>query len=353
MTAGNLPIIEIPKEQLRHLDAQNFYFGKSFTNYMLEADYINGEWTNAVIKKYEPLQLDPSSAVLHYGQSIFEGIKAYKNIHDQAVIFRPQENYKRFNTSAERMQMPTVPEWLFMDGMKQLVQLEQAWIPKEQDHSLYIRPFMIATDPFIGVRPSALYKFMIILGPAGPYNTEPMKILIEQKYTRATPGGVGFAKNGGNYGASLYPVVLAQKKGYDQVLWTDAMEHKYVEEVGMMNVMFVIDGKVITPSLERGTVLKGVTRDSAITLLREMGYTVEERNLSIEEIVTAHKSGKLDELFGVGTAAVVSFVSKLAHEDYVMDFDLTKAVVATKLKKKLNDIRVGLEEDIHGWLVKI
>jgi branched-chain amino acid aminotransferase len=353
MTPGNIPFIEMPKEQLRHLDAQNFYFGKSFTNYMLEADYINGEWTNAVIKKYEPLQLDPSSAVLHYGQSIFEGIKAYKNVNDQAVIFRPQENYKRFNTSAERMQMPTVPEWLFMDGMKQLIQLEQAWIPKEQDHSLYIRPFMIATDPFIGVRPSALYKFMIILGPAGPYNTEPMKILIEQKYTRATPGGVGFAKNGGNYGASLYPVVLAQKKGYDQVLWTDALEHKYVEEVGMMNVMFVIDGKVITPSLERGTVLKGVTRDSAIILLREMGYIVEERNLSIEEIVTAHKSGKLQEVFGVGTAAVVSFVAKLAHEDYEMDFDLTKSEVATKLKKKLNDIRVGLEEDIHGWLVKI
>jgi branched-chain amino acid aminotransferase len=353
MTAGNIPFIEMPKEQLRHLDAQNFYFGKSFTNYMLEADYINGEWTNAVIKKYEPLHLDPSSAVLHYGQSIFEGIKAYKNVNDQAVIFRPEENYKRFNTSAERMQMPTVPEWLFMDGMKQLVQLEQAWIPKEQDHSLYIRPFMIATDPFIGVRPSTLYKFMIILGPAGPYNTEPMKILIEKQYTRATPGGVGFAKNGGNYGASLYPVVLAQKKGYDQVLWTDALEHKYVEEVGMMNVMFVIDGKVITPSLERGTVLKGVTRDSAITLLREMGYAVEERNLSVEEIVTAHKSGKLEEVFGVGTAAVVSFISRLAEGDYVMDFDLSKSEVATKLKKKLNDIRVGLEEDIHGWLVKI
>ena len=353
MSAGNIPFIEMPKEQLRHLDAQNFYFGKSFTNYMLEADYINGEWTNAVIKKYEPLHLDPSSAVLHYGQSIFEGIKAYKNVHDQAVIFRPQENYKRFNTSAERMQMPIVPEWLFMDGMKQLVQLEQAWIPKLEDHSLYIRPFMIATDPFIGVRPSALYKFMIILGPSGPYNAEPMKILIEQKYTRATPGGVGFAKNGGNYGASLYPVVLAQKKGYDQVLWTDALEHKYVEEVGMMNVMFVIDGKVITPSLERGTVLKGVTRDSAITLLREMGYTVEERNLSVEEIVAAHKSGTLNEVFGVGTAAVVSFISKLAEGDYVMDFDLTKSEVATKLKKKLNDIRVGLEEDIHGWMVKI
>jgi branched-chain amino acid aminotransferase len=251
------------------------------------------------------------------------------------------------------MQMPTVPEWLFMDGMKQLIKIEQDWIPKQEDHSLYIRPFMIATDPFIGVRPSALYKFMIILGPAGPYNAEAMKILIEKNYTRATPGGVGFAKNGGNYGASLYPVVLAQQKGYDQVLWTDALEHKYVEEVGMMNVMFVIDGKVITPSLERGTVLKGVTRASAIILLREMGYTVEERNLSIEEIVTAHKAGKLEEVFGVGTAAVVSFISRLAEGDYLMDFDLTKSIVALKLKKKLNDIRTGLEEDKHGWMVKI
>jgi branched-chain amino acid aminotransferase len=180
-----------------------------------------------------------------------------------------------------------------------------------------------------------------------------MKILIEQNFTRATPGGVGFAKNGGNYGASLYPVVLAQKKGYDQVLWTDALEHKYVEEVGMMNVMFVIDGKVITPSLERGTVLKGVTRDSAITLLRDMGYTVEERNLSVEEIVAAHKAGKLEEVFGVGTAAVVSYISKLAEGDYVMEFDMSKLKVATSLKKKLNDIRVGLEVDKHGWLVKI
>ena len=353
MSTGNIPFIEMPKEQLRQLDSNNFYFGKSFTNYMLEADYKDGVWTNAVIKKFEPLQLDPSSAVLHYGQSIFEGIKAYKSAAGQVVIFRPQENYKRFNISAERMQMPTVPEWLFMDGMKQLIAIEKDWIPTLEDHSLYIRPFMIATDPFIGVRPSALYKFMIILGPAGPYNAAAMKILIEKNYTRATPGGVGFAKNGGNYGASLYPVVLAQQKGYDQVLWTDSLEHKYVEEVGMMNVMFVIDGKVITPSLERGTVLKGVTRDSSITLLREMGYTVEERNLSVEEIITAHKAGKLEEVFGVGTAAVVSYISKLADGDYVMDFDLTKSIVGPKLKKKLNDIRVGLEADNHGWLVKI
>jgi len=353
MSVHPIPFIEMPEAQLRHLDAKNFYFGKSFTNYMLEADFIDGEWKNAVIKKYEPLQLDPSTAVLHYGQSIFEGIKAYKTITDDVVIFRPQENYKRFNTSAERMQMPTVPEWLFMDGMKQLIKIEKDWIPKEEEHSLYVRPFMIATDPFLGVRPSATYKFMIILGPSGPYQSGAMKILIEQNFTRATPGGVGFAKNGGNYGASLYPVVLAQEKGYDQVLWTDALEHKYVEEVGMMNVMFVIDGKVITPSLERGTVLKGVTRDSSIILLRDMGYTVEERNLSVEEIVTAHKTGQLEEVFGIGTAAVVSYISRLAHGTYVMDFDLTKSIVAPKLKKKLNDIRVGIEADKHGWLVKI
>ena len=353
MSAHNIPFIEMPKEQLRQLDPKNFFFGKSFTNYMLEADYIDGEWKNEVIKKFEPIQLDPSTAVLHYGQSIFEGIKAYKSVTDQVVIFRPDQNFKRFNISAERMQMPTVPEWLFMDGMKQLIKIEQDWIPKEEDHSLYIRPFMIATDPFLGVRPSATYKFMIILGPAGPYHAEPMKILIEPKYTRASPGGVGFAKNGGNYGASLYPVALAQQKGYDQVLWTDALEHKFVEEVGMMNVMFVIDGKVITPSVERGTVLKGVTRASSIILLREMGYEVEERNLAVSEIVEAHKKGLFQEVFGVGTAAVVSYISQLAYGDYVMNFDVDALKVAPALKKHLDDIRMGNIVDKHGWLLHI
>jgi len=189
-------------------------------------------------------------------QTIFEGIKAFKNEKEEVVIFRPDQNFIRFNTSAKRMQMPAVPEWLFMDGMKQLIDIERGWIPNKPECSLYIRPFMIATDPFLGVRPSNTYKFMIILGPSGAYFSAPMKILIEQQYTRATPGGVGFAKNGGNYGGSLFPVSLAQQKGFDQVLWTDAIEHKYVEEVGMMNVMFVIDGKVITPSVDRGTVIK-------------------------------------------------------------------------------------------------
>lgn len=350
------PIIPITKNtnpRLPHFKIETLQFGKHFTDHMLMADYIDGEWKNIEIKPYAPFEVDPASAVLHYGQTIFEGIKAYKNTKDEVVIFRPDQNFIRFNVSADRMQMPAVPEWLFMEGMKQLIAVDKGWIPSLPEHSLYIRPFMIATDPFLGVRPSTTYKFMIILGPSGPYFSAPMKIAIEEKYTRAAPGGVGYAKNGGNYGGSLYPVELAKKRGFDQILWTDAFEHKYVEEVGVMNVMFVIDGKVITPSLERGTVLKGVTRDSAITLLREMGYVVEERNLSVDEIVEAHKKGLLQEVFGVGTAAVVSFIINLTYKDYSMDFDLDKLKVAPSLKQHLNDIRVGNVPDKHNWLMKV
>ena len=353
MSTHSIPVIKNNHPKLPSFDFNQIAFGKHFTDHMLVADYENGEWKNVEIKPYAPFEVDPSCATLHYGQTIFEGIKAFKNEQDEVVIFRPDQNFIRFNTSAARMQMPSVPEWIFMDGMKQLIELEKGWVPNIAEASLYIRPFMIAMDPFLGVRPSSTYKFMIILGPSGPYFSAPMKIAIEQQYTRATPGGVGFAKNGGNYGASLYPVSLANQKGYDQVLWTDAIEHKYVEEVGMMNVMFVINGKVITPSIERGTVLKGVTRNSAIILLREMGYDVEERNLSISEIVEAHKKGLFQEVFGVGTAAVVSYISRLAHGEYVMDFDVDALKVAPALKKHLNDLRMGKIVDKHGWLVKL
>jgi branched-chain amino acid aminotransferase len=353
MSTHPIPVTKNSQPHLPTFNMNEIAFGKNFTDHMLVADYENGEWKNVQIKPYSPITIDPSSAVLHYGQTIFEGIKAYKNNKGEVVIFRPDQNFIRFNVSAERMQMPTIPEWIFMEGMKQLINVDKDWIPNMPDASLYIRPFMIATDPFLGVRPSLTYKFMIILGPSGAYFSAPMKIAIEQKYTRATPGGVGFAKNGGNYGASLYPVVLANAKGFDQVLWTDAIEHKLVEEVGMMNVMFVLDGKVITPSLERGTVLKGVTRNSAIILLREMGYEVEERNLSVDEIVAAHKKGVFQEIFGVGTAAVVSMVKQLAHEEYIMDFDVDKMKIAKALKQELNDIRMGVKEDKHQWMVKI
>ena len=350
MSTHSIPVTKNQNPKLPTYNMDEIAFGKNFSDHMLVADYENGEWKNVEIKPYAPFQVDPSCATLHYGQTIFEGIKAYKNEKGEVVIFRPDQNFIRFNTSAERMQMPAIPEWIFMEGMKQLIKLEQGWIPNKKEASLYIRPFMIAMDPFLGVRPSSTYKFMIILGPSGAYFSAPMKILIEQQYTRATPGGVGFAKNGGNYGGSLYPVALAQSKGYDQVLWTDAIEHKYVEEVGMMNVMFVIDGKIITPSVEKGTVLKGVTRNSAIVLLREMGYEVEERFLSVSEIVDAHKKGVFTEVFGVGTAAVVSYISKLAHGEYVMDFDIEALKVAPALKKHLHELRMGNIVDKHGWL---
>jgi branched-chain amino acid aminotransferase len=350
MSTHSIPVTKNQNPKLPTYNMDEIAFGKNFSDHMLVADYENGEWKNVEIKPYAPFQVDPSCATLHYGQTIFEGVKAYKNEKGEVVIFRPDQNFIRFNTSAERMQMPAIPEWIFMEGMKQLIKLEHGWIPNKKEASLYIRPFMIAMDPFLGVRPSATYKFMIILGPSGAYFSAPMKILIEQQYTRATPGGVGFAKNGGNYGGSLYPVALAQSKGYDQVLWTDAIEHKYVEEVGMMNVMFVIDGKIITPSLEKGTVLKGVTRNSAIVILREMGYEVEERFLSVAEIVDAHKKGVFTEVFGVGTAAVVSFISKLAHGEYVMDFDIEALKVAPALKKHLHELRMGNIVDKHGWL---
>jgi branched-chain amino acid aminotransferase len=353
MSTSTIPVTKTTHSNLVNFNMNEIAFGKHFTDHMLEADYVDGEWKNASIQPFAPISLDPSSAVLHYGQTIFEGIKAFKNDQGESVIFRPDQNFIRFNVSAARMQMPAVPEWLFMEGMKQLIEVEKGWIPTQADSSLYIRPFMIATDPFLGVRPSLSYKFMIILGPSGPYFSAPMKILIEQKYTRATPGGVGFAKNGGNYAASLHPVELAKQKGFDQVLWTDANEHKYVEEVGVMNVMFVIDGKVITPSLERGTVLKGVTRDSAIILLREMGYEVEERNLSVDEIVDAHKKGLFQEIFGVGTAAVVSMIKQLAHGEYLMEFDPENMPIAKSLKQALHELRMGRKADNHGWMVKI
>lgn len=353
MATTSIPVTKNSQPKLPSFDMNQIAFGKHFTDHMLVADYENGEWKNVQIVPYAPFEVDPSCATLHYGQTIFEGIKAFKNDKGEVVIFRPDQNLIRFNTSAARMQMPAVPEWIFMEGMKKLIDVEKDWVPSIPESSLYIRPFMIAMDPFLGVRPSATYKFMIILGPSGPYFSAPMKILIEQHYTRATPGGVGFAKNGGNYGGSLFPVSLAQSKGYDQVLWTDAIEHKYVEEVGMMNVMFVIDGKVITPSVEKGTVLKGVTRNSSITILREMGYEVEERFLSVEEIVEAHKKGLFTEVFGVGTAAVVSYISRLAHGEYVMDFEVDALKVAPALKKHLNDLRMGNIEDKHGWLIKL
>ena len=339
--------------KLADISLQNIPFGKYFTDHMLEVDFENGEWQMPQIRPYQPLQLDPSLAVFHYGQAIFEGIKAYKTIDGKVQIFRPYDNFNRFNLSAERMQMPQVPEEIFMQGLSQLINIDKDWIPNLENHALYIRPFMISTDEAIGVRPSDKYKFMIILSPTGPYYANPMRIFVEEKYVRAVPGGIGFAKAAGNYGAVLYPSAQANKKGYDQVLWMDAIEHKYVQECGTMNIFFIIGNTVITPGLEEGTILDGVTRASALTILSEMGFAIEERPLSIDEIIASYKAGTLKEIFGTGTAATIALIKELTYQNYEMKFDVTSWNTAPAIKQQMDAIKNGTAPDTHGWMYSI
>lgn len=348
-----IPVTRVERSKLNDIPLENIPFGKYFTDHMLEADYENGEWKNVEIKPYQPLLLSPSLAALHYGQAIFEGMKAYKDPAGNAFIFRPQDNFRRFNISAERMQMPTVPEEIFIDGLRKLVDLDKNWIPAKPDHSLYIRPFMFSSDEVIGVKPSDNYKFLIILSPTGPYYAAPMRIYVEEKYVRAVAGGIGYAKAAGNYGGSMLATAEAKKKGYDQVLWTDALEHKYVQEIGTMNVFFIIGNTAVTPDLEQGTILDGVTRNSVIVLLKELGYTVEERPLSIDEIMAAYKAGSLTEVFGTGTAATVSLIKELRYKDFVMNFDISKWKATPEIKRLMSAIREGREDDKHGWMVKV
>jgi branched-chain amino acid aminotransferase len=352
IAAADFNITKVERSKLNDINLENIPFGKYFTDHMLEVDYEDGEWKTPEIKPYQPLLMEPSLAAIHYGQSIFEGIKAYKNPQGEPYIFRPADNFSRFNISAERMQMPQVPEHIFMDGMKLLIEMDSNWIPNKEDHALYIRPFMFSTDEMIGVRPSEKYKFMIILSPTGPYYSTPMRIYVEEQYVRAVPGGIGYAKAAGNYGAAMFATAEAKKKGYDQVLWTDAFEHKYVQECGTMNVFFIIGNTAITPDLEAGTILAGVTRDSVIALLKEMGFNVEERPLSIDDVIDAHKAGLLYEVFGTGTAATISMIKELRYKDYVMEFDTNAWKTAPEIKSRLNDIRYGKREDTYGWMVK-
>jgi branched-chain amino acid aminotransferase len=353
VAAMDILITKAERSKLEEMELDNLPFGRHFSDHMLEADYENGEWKNVEIKPFQPLLLNPSLAALHYGQAIFEGIKAYKDQQGNAYIFRPQDNFRRFNISAERMQMPRVPEEIFMEGMRQLVELDKNWIPAKEDHSLYIRPFMFSSDEVIGVRPSDNYKFLIILSPTGPYYNMPMRIYVEEKYVRAVPGGVGYAKTAGNYGAAMYATAEAKKLGYDQVLWTDAVDHKYVQEIGTMNVFFIIGKRAITPDLQSGTILDGVTRSSAIVLLKEMGFQVEERPISIDEITDAYKAGSLQEVFGTGTAATISLIKELRYKDFIMQFDVDKWKTAPTLKKWLSDIREGKRKDKYEWMWKL
>jgi branched-chain amino acid aminotransferase len=349
----DISIKKIEKSRIAEIDALNINFGKHYSDHMLIAVYENGNWNPPEIMPFHNLYLSPATTFFHYGQAIFEGVKAYLDADGNPLIFRPHENWKRMNRSAVRMAMPELPEEIFIEGMRQLVSLDRGWVPRSPDTSLYIRPFMIATDEFIGVRPAERFMFIIITSPAGPYYNHPVSIYVQDKYVRAFPGGIGFTKAAGNYGMSMYPTQQIKKMGYDQILWTDGFEHKYVQEIGTMNVFFVVGDKVLTPEISE-TILEGVTRDSVITLLRDKGVIVEERPVSIEELEAAHKAGQLREAFGTGTAASIAPIYALTYHDDKMELPpVDQWEIANWLKKELDDIRYGRKADTRGWVFKV
>ena len=354
VTTVDIRVSPVAKSRINELNESDIHFGKLYSDHMLVANYANGEWETPEIVPYGNLSLSPATTFMHYGQAIFEGIKAYKDPQGNPIIFRPYDNWKRFNRSAERMAMPAVPEEIFMEGMRRLVDLDRDWVPSVDGTSLYLRPFMIATDEFIGVRPAERFSFIIITSPAGPYYNKPVSIYVQDQYVRAFPGGVGYTKNAGNYGLCMYPTQQIRKMGYDQILWTDGIEHRYVQEIGTMNVFFIIGDKAVTPDLAGGTILEGVTRDSIITLLRERGMTVEERPITIDEIAEAYKNGQLKEAFGAGTAASIAPISDLTyHDNHMVLPDVETWETAAWLKKEMAAIRYGRKEDTHGWIYKV
>ncbi|MBQ5439157.1 MAG: branched-chain amino acid aminotransferase [Clostridia bacterium] len=332
-------------------------FGKIFTDHMFIMDYTEGKgWHDPRIVPFQNISLSPAAMVYHYGQEMFEGLKAYKGDNDEVYLFRPDMNAKRTNKSNERLCIPELPEEDFVQAVKAVVDIDRDWIPTTPGTSLYVRPFIIATDEFLGVAPSKTYMFMIILAPSGAYyesGLAPVGIWIEDEYVRAVRGGMGFAKTGGNYAASLIGQVKAHNDDYSQVLWLDGVERKYIEEVGSMNIFFKIDGKVVTPMLN-GSILPGITRDSTITLCKSWGYDVEERRISVDELLEAQKNGKLEEVFGTGTAAVISPVGKLRYVDDVMLINNGEiGPLSQKLYDTMTGIQYGKLEDKFGWRVQL
>ncbi|HRN42111.1 MAG TPA: branched-chain amino acid aminotransferase [Vicingus sp.] len=342
------------QSRLPEVDFDNIVFGKVFSDHMFVADYKNGEWSNLKIQPYAPISLSPACAALHYGQAIFEGMKAYKNEKGEIFLFRPTDNAKRINVSARRMCMPEIPEEIFMSALKQLVKMDSEWIPSGEGSSLYIRPFMFASEQLLGVRPADEYKFIIFTAPVNSYYSTPVNVKVEMEYSRATEGGAGFAKVAGNYGAALYPAKMGQDQGYQQLVWTDSVSHEYIEESGTMNVMFQIGNKLITPNLDFKTTLAGITRDSVLTIAREMGVEVEERRVSVKEIIAAAKSGELKDVFGTGTAATIAQIVSITLKDERFELPpIEQRDLSNKISNKLLNIKKGREEDRHGWVLKL
>lgn len=347
----NLKIHRVEKSRLPEIDFDNLPFGQVFSDHMFVADYEDGAWQNPRIVPFGRFTIHPAAMALHYGQAIFEGMKASKSVTGEPLLLRPELHAQRINASAARMCMPEIPEELFLEALHELVALDSAWIPPKAGSALYLRPFVFATDEFIGVRPAQSYKFIIFTCPVGPYYPKPVKLLAETTYVRAIKGGTGEAKAAGNYAGALLPAKLAKEKGFDQVMWLDGVEFKKIQEVGTMNIFFVIGDKIITPVTD-GAILKGITRKTLIELLKAKGYEVEEREILIDEIVEAYKNNTLKEAFGAGTAAVIAHVSQIAYKDELIKLPpVEEFTIANMLKAEINGLRAGTVEDTYGWIV--
>lgn len=337
------------KSRINETDFSNLEFGKYISDHMLITAYREGQWQDMKIVPYGAIPMSPAILSLHYGQSVFEGLKAFRDTNGDTCVFRPAKHSARLNKSLERMCMPQVSEEMFTQGIHALLEVDQAWIPTSEGASLYIRPVVFATEARFGVKISSDYLFVIMTSPVGPYFSKPLNLKVEDTFVRAAEGGTGYAKCAGNYGGAFYPTQLAREQGFDQVLWTDAREHKYIDEAGVMNVMFVIDGKLITPNLS-SAILDGVTRDSILQLAPLLGITTEERRVSVDEIVRGLEDGSLAEAFGAGTAAVVSPIANITirNTDYRLP-EVTPDSFQQRVKQKLNSIRMGTEPDPFGW----
>ncbi|MFY0714600.1 branched-chain amino acid aminotransferase [Seonamhaeicola sp. NFXS20] len=349
---NNIEIIKTKSSKINEVDFDDLKFGSVFSDHMLVCDYKDGKWQEPKITPYQPITLDPAAKIFHYGQSVFEGMKAYKDENDSVWLFRPLDNFKRLNISSKRLAIPELPEAYFMEGLKALLELDKDWIPKNEGSSLYIRPFVFASGNGFHASPADEYKFIICTAPSGSYFSGDVKVLIEEKYSRSANGGVGFAKAGGNYAGQFYPTQLAKEKGYHQVIWTDDNTHEYIEEAGAMNIFVRINDTLITaPTSDR--ILDGITRKSIIELAKAERINVEVRKLSVSEVIEAAKNGTLKEMFGAGTAAVVSPIAAFGYKD--VDYNLPKLdeSYADFFKKQITDIQTNKSEDPFGWRFKV
>lgn len=339
------------ESRFSQVDWDNLKFGKEFSDHMFVMEYADGEWQQGEILPFANISMHPAMSALHYGQSIFEGLKGYRGFDGKIRIFRPDMNAIRFNESAKRMSMPELPENLFVDAIKQLVRIDQDWVSDRDGYSLYIRPFMFATDELVGIKSADNYKFVIITSPVGAYYSEPVRVKIEEYFTRAAKGGVGRAKAAGNYAASMYPATLAKKEGFHQLLWTDGSEHKYIEESGTMNVVFEMDGKLITPSEDSDTILRGITKRSVLEIAKSWGVEVEERKISVQEIVDGIRSNRVRDAFGAGTAATIAHIESIGFRDEILSLPSVESrSLSLRIKKYMEELKSGKIEDSFGWI---